>query len=228
MATFTLAQLRTEVRRRADMETSQFIKDAELTSYINTSIAELYDLLVQKFGNDYFFNSYSFSLVPGTESYNLPADFFKLLAVDIQLANGEYNTVKRFELNERNKYNSTVLRGVYGSSWLRYRVAGSKLYFAPIPQSSETIRIYYIPLPTTLVGDSDTFNGYNGWEEYVLVDATIRCLNKEESDISSWMAAKKNLVVRIEEAAGNRDAGFSPRITDTRRIEFEQSRDFWY
>jgi len=42
------------------------------------------------------------------------------------------------------------------------------------------------------------------------------------------MAAKKNLVVRIEGAAGNRDAGFSPRITDTRRIEFEQSREFWY
>lgn len=228
MASYTLAQLRTEVRRRADIETSQFIKDAELNSYLNSSIAELYDLLVQKFGNDYFFNSYSFSLVPGTESYNLPADFFKLLAVDIQLANGEYNTIKRFELNERNKYNSTILRGVYGSSWLRYRVAGSKLYFAPIPQSSETIRIYYIPLPTTLASDSDVFNGYNGWEEYVIVDAAIKCLNKEESDASAWVRAKQNLVVRIEEAAGNRDAGFSPRITDTRRIESEQSRDFWY
>ena len=121
----TLANLRTEVRRRADMETSQFVKDAELNSYINQSIAELYDLLVQKFGNEYFFSTNTFNLVNGQAAYNLPTDFLKLLAVDIQLANGEFNTIKRFELNERDRYNSTTLRGVYGSSWMRYHITGN-------------------------------------------------------------------------------------------------------
>lgn len=228
MATITLANLRTEVRRRADIETSQHVKDAELTSYINSSIAELYDLLVQKFGNDYFFSTYSFNLVPQQEAYNLPADFLKLLAVDIQLANGEYNTIKRYELNERNRYNSTILRGVYGSSWLRYRLSGNQIRFAPMPNSTENIRIFYIPLPTTLSLDADTFNGYNGWEEYVIVDAAIKCLEKEESDVSALLNRKAYLVKRIEEAAGNRDANLSPRITDTRRIEYEQGQEFWF
>ena len=206
----TLANLRTEVRRRADMETSQFVKDAELNSYINQSIAELYDLLVQKFGNEYFFSTNTFNLVNGQAAYNLPTDFLKLLAVDIQLANGEFNTIKRFELNERNRYNSTILRGVYGSSWMRYHITGNQIRFAPTPQSTELIQIFYVPRPTQLSSDSDTFDGYNGWEEYVIVDGAIKCGMKEETDVTALLVTKESLKKRIEEAAGNRDANLSP------------------
>ncbi len=88
MATYpkmTLAQLRTASRQRADMVNSTFISDPELNSYINASYYELYDLLVQKYGNDYFMKEYSFQLQGNISQYPLPADFFKLLGVDLLL-----------------------------------------------------------------------------------------------------------------------------------------------
>lgn len=228
MATLTLAQLRTQVRQRADMVNSQFISDSELTSFVNTSIAELYDLLVQKFGNTYFLSTANISLVSGTDTYNLPTDFYKLIGVDLVLSNGEASTMKRFEFNERNQYTTALYRGNFGVAYLRYHVQGNTIRFMPIPDSSDTVKVWYAPLPVYLVADGDVFNGYSGWEEYPIVDAAIKCLEKEESSTTALMNRKAYLIKRIEEAAGNRDASFSPRITDTRRIEFEQGTEFRY
>ena len=50
----TLLELRTAARQRSDMVNSQFVSDAELNSYINQSAFEYYDLMVQKYSNDYF------------------------------------------------------------------------------------------------------------------------------------------------------------------------------
>ena len=52
--TMTLAELREASRQRADQENSQFISDSELNSYINQSYFELYDILVQSYGDDYY------------------------------------------------------------------------------------------------------------------------------------------------------------------------------
>lgn len=227
MSVQTLAQLRTAVRQRADMVNSTFITDSELNGYINNSIAELYDLILQKYGNDYFVSSSNFNLVSGTDSYTLPADFLKLIGVDLALASNDFITLKPFMFSERNRYTSTSLRGYYGASFYRYRLRGNNIIFNPIPNVTNQITVWYVPRPTTLTSDSDTFDGYNGWEEYVIVDAAIKCLQKEESDVSVLLAQKKALEVRIEEAAGNRDAGFSPRIVDTRRIELEGDREFF-
>jgi hypothetical protein len=82
----TLLQLKDRSRQRADMENSEFVTDAELTIYINGSIAELHDLLVASYGSDYFLSSTTFSTVAGTESYSLPADFYKLMGVDVQVS----------------------------------------------------------------------------------------------------------------------------------------------
>lgn len=223
MASFTLAQLKTLVRQRADIESSQHIKDPELTNYINGSISELYDILIQKYGNEYFLSSTSFSLVNGTSEYNLPSDFYKLIGVDLQLTpTSDYISLKRYDFQERNRYSASIIRGVYGAPLLRYHVQGSVLRFEPTPRDTNTIRLWYVPTPTSLSADASTFAGYNGWEEYVIVDAAIKCMEKEESDTSALQLRKNMLIQRIESAAGNRDANFSPKITDTRKLSFEE------
>lgn len=57
-------------------------------------------------------------------------------------------------------------------------------------------------------------NGVNGWEDYVVVDAAIKCLVKEESDPRALMEQKQGLLKRIEAMAANRDAGKPEKITD--------------
>ncbi len=73
--------------------------------------------------------------------------------------------------------------------------------------SSSTSRI-------TVVSGGDQIDGVNGWEEYIVVDAAIKALQKEESDVSVLMAQKAALTRRIEGAAANRDAGSPLSVTD--------------
>lgn len=60
----------------------------------------------------------------------------------------------------------------------------------------------------------DSIDGRNGWEEWVVVDAAIKLLAKEESDTSQLERESARLWARIMAALQNRDAGQGKRITD--------------
>ena len=206
-----LQNLRTEVRRRADMEDSTFVTDAELNNYINASVGELYDLIIQKYGSDYYVSSSTINVVSGTDSYSLPSDFYKLLGVDLVVDSDRSIALKRFMFNERNK----TIRWDRSSTYkFRYRLQGDNLVLSPEPEGAETLKLWYIPLPATLTNDTDELKGFSGWEEYVIIDAAMKCLQKEESDVSVLFAQKQAMIQRIEVAAENRDANEASRITD--------------
>lgn len=315
-----LGQLRTASRQRADMVNSTFVSDAELNSYINASYYELYDLLVQKYGNDYYVKEYSFNLVGNQSRYDLPDDFYKLLGVDLEISSGPdgYVSLRPFSLAERNRYSTANVQTWIGVTNLRYRLSGNKLWFTPSPQTGQTIRIWYIPRlaelvdevtltvaslpvaddffaignvtlttpadwatgvtttnaaanlatainaatitngdvtatangnvitlvqadsaelalsvgnsasPTPTVGASTRLqlsassvgpgslvaDGVSGWLEYVVTDAAIKMLQKEESDTSTLQFQKAALIKRIEAAGENRDAGSPATIAD--------------
>lgn len=213
----TLTSLITSVRYRSNMENSQFVTDTELTSYINASYAELYDLMVQKYGDDYFVASpYTFTTDGTNYLYALPDDFYKLLGVDLALSSttDSYVTIQRFEFGDRNRYAVPNFQSFYGVTNLRYRIQANKLWFTPTPSANQTIRVWYVPKITYLVTGSDTMDGVSGWEEYIIIDAAMKALIKEESDISALMAEKQMIIARIESAAENRDAGKAPKVVD--------------
>lgn len=149
----SLSDLRVACRQRADMVNSTFISDAELNSYINASYYELYDLLVQKYGNDYYMKEYSFQLQGNVSRYDLPDDFFKLLGVDLEISSGPdgYVSLRPFTLAERNRYSTANVQTWIGVTNLRYRISGNKLWFTPSPQTGQTIRIWYVPRLSQLV-----------------------------------------------------------------------------
>jgi hypothetical protein len=214
----TLLQLRTATRQRADQVNSTFISDAELTSYIQQSAYELYDILIQKYGDAYFVKSPPATITTdGTnETFALPTDLYKLLGVDLQ-TNGSPNgwlTLRQFMMAERNRNWRPNASAVVGFTSLRYRLHGANLWLTPLPASGQSLRIWYVPRLTEFTGDTDTLDGISGWTEYVIVDAAIKCMVKEESDPSALMAQKAGLLKRIEEAAGNRDEGAPPTVSD--------------
>lgn len=223
----TLAQLRTAVRQRADMVGSTFVSDAELTSYINQSYFELYDLMVQKYGDNYFVSTPVTLTTDGTSTlYDLPNGtnytaapaLYKLLGVDLALGNSpdSYVTIKPFNFSDRNRFSVPNFQSFYGVTNLRYRLNGSQLWLTPTPAANQSIRVWYIPQLTELSADTDkTVDLVSGWSEYIIADAAIKCLQKEESDVSALFAQKQALIARIEAAAENRDAGMAGRVADT-------------
>lgn len=203
------------------MENSGFISDSELTIYINESLAELYDLLVARFGEDYFTKPEPFTIqTDGTEQiYSLPSDFYKARGVDLNLGGKESITLKPFMFQERNRYYNSLIYGwdENATSRARYRIIGRKLWIIPSPTGVRTIQVWYIPHAPLLAQDTDTFDAVNGWEQYLIVDTAIKMLNKEESDVSALVYEKEKLERRIKTMASNRDAGQSWQVSDVNR-----------
>lgn len=232
----TLGQLRLLSQQKADRVNSNFVTMSEWNVYINNSLYELYDLLIQKYGNDYFvaqecrFNltgSYQYQLpdgiLPFIDINNSPfvaKPFYKLLGVDLAINpnNQAWITLGKFNFIERNSYVYPQLgTNLLGIAGLRYRMEGNLLWFIPTPQSGQMARIWYIPRLTTLLKDTDLAEGVSGWLEYVAVDAAIKALQKEESDVTVLAAQKMALIQRIEAAAENRDPGIPDTVSQTRR-----------
>lgn len=233
----SLGQIRLNAQQRADRVNSDFVTLPEWNSYINASLFSLYDLLITTYGEEYFvapavnFNTNGsdnlYPLPDGVTTFTsqsgspvVPPPFYKLMGVDlgISTANNAYVTVKRFNFLDRNKFlypNSAST--IYGVFNCQYRLIGNKIDFIPTPSANQPIRLWYIPRMTMLLKDTDiTPTGISGWWEYVVVDAAIKALQKEESDVSILAMQRQDLILRIQGAAPNRDVGQADTITDSR------------
>lgn len=223
----TLAELRLQARQRADMEESDFVSDSELTSYINNSIAELVDILCEAYGSEYYVTEGAESAITSGEStYALPADFYELKGVDIKLDGSNWMNVARFNFNKRNRFSefATWAFGIDGVTNVEYRIVGNNITFSPEPDRNATYRLWYVPLPTKLVADADTLDDLNSYSEYVIVDAAIKMMQKEESDVTVLFAQKQALEKRIRDKSQNRDAGQAPTISDVS----DESTEYWW
>lgn len=224
----SLGQIRLLAKQEADRVNSDFVTVPEWNSYINQSAFELYDLLTTVYEDYNLAPAIDFATDGTTQSYPLPngvnysgaKPFYKLMGVDCGLDNSgnAFVTVPKFDFIGRNRYVypnvSSTYMGVFN---LRYRVVGNSLMFIPTPSGGQVIRLWYIPRMDMLLKDTDIINGVSGWTEYIIVDAAIKALEKEESDTSALMARKMALKQRIEESAMNRDAGQPDTISSVRR-----------
>jgi hypothetical protein len=222
--TRTLAQLRTEIRNRGDLLSVRH-SDDELTRNINQSIADLYTQLVD-LSKDYFLSSVDVSVTSGTANYNLStagaADVYKILGVDVQ-DSGRWYSLRRFNWSERNQLQDS------GSTKrnTRYRVMADNVRLRPDPGWSGTLRVWYIPAPSVLSADSDTFDGIAGWEEYVILDCIIKARIKDEESYDSILNQKTILEKKIRAQANERDDGEPDRVRDVESECDYDSPSYW-
>jgi hypothetical protein len=173
-------------------------------------------------------NAAQYTLPTGEPSYldsngDVAKPFYKLMGVDLSqsAANNARVTVHKFDFIERNRYVYPQLTSTWlGVFNLRYRLMGNTLFFIPTPAAGQTMTIWYIPRLTEMLKDTDMLDGFNGWTEYVIIDAAIKAMQKEESDVSVLMAQKMAIIDRINSSAMNRDAGQPDTISNTRRSDF--------
>jgi hypothetical protein len=216
MASVTLTDFILRSRERADMENSRFISDAELTRYINASISELYDLLIASRGENYYITSTTFSTSGGVDSYSLPAGMLKVMGVDLVRGTNEAYTLKSFKWQERNQSREPYFFN--DSLNLRYQIRANEIVFSPVPKGGQTIKLWYVPAFQNLSGGSDSFDGINGWEEYVIIDSAIKMKSKEESPVDELLLAKQEMKARILQASSGRDSTEPARVVDTQGI----------
>lgn len=223
----TAGNLILEAQQRSNKELSQFYTAQELMSMCSQSYKELWDILAQKFGDDYFVATpYTYTTGQNMQLYPLPADFKALLGVEVALNPQDPNswiTMKKFEFIQRNLWNYPNVYTFYGVTNMRYRLNGANLMIVPNTQAGQTVRIWYVPRPNQLIYVTDIVDAIAGWEEYIVTDMCIKMWGKEESDVSLFVMQKQALLKRIEEAAENRDIGEPETVSDSKLRNFSWS-----
>lgn len=231
-----LGYLRYMAKLKADKLNSEFLTQDEWDFNINQSAYELYDILITKYGDDYFLATpYVFSTT-GAAQYALPdgsatyqninsttaAAVYKLVGVDcgVSTGNNAWVTLPRFNWIDRNKFVYPQLQAnALGVFNLSYRQMGNNLEFIPRPAGGQYIQVWYVPMMTQMLKDTDMLSfSISGWSELVMVDAAIKALLKEESfeQAAGLDAIKTRLLERIETTAANRDVGQPNSVSDTR------------
>lgn len=225
MRAFTINQLATRARERADMVNSGFVTPDELRGYLSASYAELYDLLVSS-GLFYFTPGIQTIAANGSELYALPSDYYGTLRVDYQQSGNYWIPLFEYMEAERAEYESY---GAVNGQAECYAIHGANISLLPAPTSG-SYRHRYIPAPIDLAtGDPDvvTVDGVSGWEEFVIVDAARKMLAKEESSTVSVERDLERLRARIDEAALNRAWDSPRRIVDTAG-QVPNAADWWF
>jgi hypothetical protein len=204
-----LDDLRADVRLRAD---NTALTNAVVDEFINQSISDLYDMLTLAFGADYFETETPLVTVANVATVALPVGFFKLTA--LFWVNGSYKQpIHMAPQMEAEDF-------ITGSGWsplveIHYRLQIGNLKFFPTPLGVYSLTLKYIPSSVRLAADSDTFDGYNGWEEWVILDAAQKCLEREgnDGDAALLMPRKQRMEARID-AMADRNQSEPARIQD--------------
>lgn len=191
----TRLDLRTLIRGRGDFR-SDFVSDTEINSYINDSLAALYDLLITHEPSR-FRSTADFTISSGIDEYTITSqasDFYRAIGVDVAESSSQtgYWPLYRFEWEERNDYTFIAEK-----EDTRYEIRGGLIRLHPVPTWSGSIRLHYIPTAPSLSDDITTWDSVNKWTEWVVLDCLIKCATKEESDPSAWMAERARVEQRI-------------------------------
>jgi len=222
--TFTVTQLVSRAQKRADMEASDFISDAEWKEYLSSGYAELYSILAAS-GMRYFEATETITS-DGSGSHNLPSDHLSTIGIDrVRSATDRYQ-LRELMVQERNQW----LTG--GASEARaYALVGAKIELYPTPPSGQQYEHIYVPQPQDLSeaddGDSVDVVTPDG-EQFLSWYMAVMALAKEESDARLAIRERERARERLEEWSTLR-AMNTPRrpVVDEGMGAYQDPADFW-
>lgn len=206
----TLADMRSDVRLRADVVGVQFVTDAEINEYLNQSIAELYDKLVGARGHEYYATEQTIPTT-GSEVYSLPSNHYETLYVELD-DGGTRQRLGTYSFHERAKLIGTS--ALSPGRPIAFRLIGTGISLLPAPSSGYTVRHWYVPACARLTLDADTFDGIDGWEEYAIWRAVAYVQQKEQLDTSFALSFVAAIGQRIDRLAPFRATQNTERVTD--------------
>ena len=193
-----LRELRICIRNRGDWGYKD-ISDAQMTEWINSSIAAFVDLIVQ-YDPGTFLEYEDVNVEHTRREYPLPSDFYKLVGVAIadSSATDGYYTMDRAQWEER--YDSATSTKLS----TRYMLRGNNIIFQPTPTWDGVVRLEYIPKPDSLTQPTEEFNFYNHWQEWIILDVCLKCCAYMKLPADIYIAQLQKTEVRII-AETNRD-----------------------
>lgn len=190
----TVTDILEEARMRADAETNSpttdFVTTAELLVYFNKAYRSLLDLIIGASDAAVELLVTSSTL---TSPYTLPADFYRVAAVDIPV-NGDWRPAKPFQFRNRNDYES--------ESFPRYRVVNGALTFSPTTAAPASVKLWYVAFAADKIA-ADSIQTFNGWDDYIVATLAADICTKEDRDPQMHLMRKAEAIGRIRDACAD-------------------------
>lgn len=224
----TRATIRNNARLYADQRPgggSTFIIDEEYNRLIGLALAELYDRLVAARGQEYYEKEdTSITTANGTANYNLPADYYQMLSVDL-LWGTRLEPVPALEhVADRSRFNDAPWDEGCGKAF-RVRSpttptdpsSAHRIQFFPTPTSAVSVVLRYVPTCPVLTQDAGiggSFDGVNGWDRAVSLRVAIEARIIEKVSANDLRSLYEAELERIDQMAADRVASTASRIRD--------------
>ncbi len=199
--TVTLAELRQNILDYGGVSRTAAWTSSVLNVFVNDAIAELHGMIKKK-RDDRLVTSTTLTTAVGVETVSLPTTFLELRKLEIVDASepSGYRRLRAGSLDASHRFSTLV-----GKRY-RYRLQGGNLVLMPTPQAVETLRLYFIPYATVLTSDSDTLDGYNGYEQVVYALGWKRCLISQDLPTADLEREIGRLFDQVSSDADGRDA----------------------
>jgi hypothetical protein len=215
--TATASVLMTDIRRLTDTESDANISDAYLLTLVDRSYNKLYRKIATRYAGFFDMEYTSINLVVGTRTYALPSDFMHLRGVDIVIGNDRVS-LKRIAFGERNIQSNDPrviplrlerMRSNYG-----YLTQKDNLRIEPLPSSTEQLILTYVPRPTRISNSSTTFDVIGGFDDFIIYDAAIQVLAKQERDPMVYGQLRADALAMVIETCSPRETGDAIQVRD--------------
>lgn len=205
MYTRTLLQLRTSLLQLGGFEMSTDITPVVANQYLVDALEETYEFCVACADDFYTKISTPFSLVLNQDTYALPLDFYNLRKVELQ--RDVHRWYKLFPINIDGANRSTSIGSTYHPRY-RYRVSTAGVTFDPVPQTTDVIRMYYVPLAPQPALDTDTVTFDRPVEQKLVLHVALRdIMLRSDLDTGGLDTAIERMKRSLRTAADSHDAG---------------------
>jgi hypothetical protein len=215
--TVVVSDLIQQVRDQSDTNNTQFVTDAEITRYLDKSYRDLYIRIVQQNSN-YFETQITYTVNGEQDTYPLPADFYKLCGIDLNTSTDISITLSPINRNQRN-INKNVFSVAWNNTPWRYRISNENIIFTPVPLTTATFTVWYIPDPPVISSTTQTLVlTPSVIVDYLILDSAMKCMQKQELNTSQLAQDKGIMMEQILMACATQDDSFPLRVTDMTTI----------
>ena len=207
-----VSELITRIKQRTNNEytSGEFVSESELIQLIRTKHEELYGYLV-RYGIHQLEDTQTIT-ANGAATYSLDSDFYSVLGV--YRADGD----RRLPLKRHDHYTMPVTTSTGDA--VSYRIMNGAVQFYPVPTSG-TYSVVYIPKAEATDGSAvaattDSIEGVNGWEEYIVIACSIAVKQKEEMPTEDLKEDLRVILDRIKSEAASLELSESWMVRDVK------------
>lgn len=215
--TATASVIMTKIRQHTDTENDANISDAFLLTLVDTSYNKLYRNIATQYEGFFDVEDSSKSLIVGQRTYALAADFMHLRGVDI-VVGGDRIKLSRFSFGERGRRTNDPrfipVRLERIRSNYAYMTQKDNLRIDPLPNTTEQLIMTYVPRPTRITNSADTFDVIAGFEDFIVYDAGVTVLTKQERDPSAMAAMRQDALNLVIKTVSPRETGDPIQVRD--------------